>query len=337
MVELSKEEFVKILDEAMEKRFKAFKEQEEPAVPQCAENEVWDAEQKKCVAKPAESELTIDQIKQKIGELAAEREKLYTPTRSPEVEARLAIIYAETDALEKILAAKMGATEVVQEFKDSFGCIVGKEVFSEAKKECVKLTENEKTTLAPILKILKAQYVEATQKIKKVAEAEWDTEYINNLPDSAFATIGAGGEKDADGKTIPRTLRHLPFKNAQGNIDLPHLRNALARLNQIESGSQAEAKKKLCAAAKEVDLESEACSLTESSYLVEARKEIVDLKAKVEDAEKKLNDAKTETLTLAGTIQALVPPAEGLRYFNPAAVRFVESVKRALLSFKESK
>ncbi|NCN28708.1 hypothetical protein GW915_14185 [bacterium] len=278
MVELSKEEFLKILDETMEKKFKAFKEQEEPTVPQCAENEVWDAEQKKCVTKPAEP--------------------------------------------------------AVLEVKDLFGCIVGEEVFSEEKKECVKLTESEKRMLAPILKILKVQYAEAIQKI---SEAEWDTEYINNLPDSAFATIGAGGEKDADGKTVPRSLRHLPFKNAQGNIDLPHLRNALARLNQIESGSQAEAKKTLCAAAKEVDLASEACGLTEEGFLVEARRKIVDLKAKVADAEKQLSTAKTETLTLAGTIQALIPPSEGLRYFNPAAVRFVESVKRTLLSFKESK
>jgi len=78
-------------------------------------------------------------------------------------------------------------------------------------------------------------------------------------------------------------------------------------------------------------------AVTESGYLVDARKENVDLKAKVADTEKKLNEAKTETLTLAKTVEALMPPNEGLRYFNPAAVRFVESVKRTLLSFKESK
>ncbi len=94
-------------------------------------------------------------------------------------------------------------------------------------------------------------------------EAEWDQEYQNNLPNSAFAVIAPGGEKDEEGKTVPRTLRKLPYKNAQGNIDLPHLRNALARLNQIEPASlRPAAKKKLCAAArseKAEDLVSEFC------------------------------------------------------------------------------
>lgn len=71
--------------------------------------------------------------------------------------------------------------------------------------------------------------------------------------------------------------------------------------------------------------------------LVEARKEIVDLKAKVADAEKKLGEAKAETLTLAKTVEAQIPQNEGLRFFNPAARRVVEDIKRTLLPFKESK
>ncbi len=64
--------------------------------------------------------------------------------------------------------------------------------------------------------------------------ADWSTEYINDLPDSAFMYIEEGGEKDEEGKTTPRSLRHLPYKDKEGNIDLPHVRNALARLNQVE-------------------------------------------------------------------------------------------------------
>lgn len=90
-------------------------------------------------------------------------------------------------------------------------------------------------------------------------EAEWDTAYINDLPDSAFAVIGAGGEKDAQGRTTPRTLRHLPHHNADGTLDIPHLRNALARMNQIEGANQAEAKRHLCAHAKESNIVSEFC------------------------------------------------------------------------------
>lgn len=62
--------------------------------------------------------------------------------------------------------------------------------------------------------------------------AEWDTAYVNDLPDSAFACIDGGGEKDAGGKTTPRSLRHYPHHDRTGKVDLPHLRNALARVRQ---------------------------------------------------------------------------------------------------------
>lgn len=55
---------------------------------------------------------------------------------------------------------------------------------------------------------------------------------INDLPDSDFAYIEPGGSKDADGRTVPRSLRHFPIHDAA------HVRNALARL----SGSPFEAK-----------------------------------------------------------------------------------------------
>jgi hypothetical protein len=62
------------------------------------------------------------------------------------------------------------------------------------------------------------------------ARAEWSTAYVNNLPDSAFLYVEDGGRKDSSGKTTPRTLRHFPYKDSSGAVDLPHLRNALARI-----------------------------------------------------------------------------------------------------------
>jgi len=64
--------------------------------------------------------------------------------------------------------------------------------------------------------------------------AKWTAEYINNLDDSAFLYIEKGGKKDKDKKTIPRSLRHLPYKNAEGKVDLPHVKNALTRINQVK-------------------------------------------------------------------------------------------------------
>jgi phage head maturation protease len=70
--------------------------------------------------------------------------------------------------------------------------------------------------------------------------AEWDTAYINDLPDSAFACIDAGGDKE-DGKTVPRALRHYPHHNAAGEVDRPHLANALARVAQAGTAACGEA------------------------------------------------------------------------------------------------
>lgn len=62
-------------------------------------------------------------------------------------------------------------------------------------------------------------------------KAVWSTAYVNDLPDAAFLYIEAG-DKDSERKTTPRTKRHFPYKDAEGNIDLPHLRNALSRIPQ---------------------------------------------------------------------------------------------------------
>jgi len=114
-------------------------------------------------------------------------------------------------------------------------------------------------------------------------DAEWTTEYINDLPDSAFAFIEPGGEKDADGKTVPRTKRHLPFRNAQGEIDHDHLVNALARLPQssLSDAAKAEAKSKLCSAVRswnrehpDSKIESDVCGVEDACVRLDARAEI---------------------------------------------------------------
>jgi len=92
-----------------------------------------------------------------------------------------------------------------------------------------------------------------TASVPKTA-AEWTAEQINDLPDDSFAFIGDGGKKDDQGKTIPRDLRHLPFKDANGKIDHDHLVNALARVKQdatMPEGGKTAAVKKLCSAVKE--------------------------------------------------------------------------------------
>lgn len=85
-------------------------------------------------------------------------------------------------------------------------------------------------------------YKEVTTK------AEWTAAFINTLPDVAFAIILPDGEKDEDGKTTPRDLRKLPHHNEtvtdpkdNESVDMPHLINALARVDQIEATDEQKA------------------------------------------------------------------------------------------------
>jgi len=84
---------------------------------------------------------------------------------------------------------------------------------------------------------------EETKSAKIKEGAVWTTAYINNLPNSSFAYIEAGGKKDKEGKTVPRSLRHLPYKDANGKVDLPHLRNAIARAPHVKGISAATVKR----------------------------------------------------------------------------------------------
>jgi len=73
---------------------------------------------------------------------------------------------------------------------------------------------------------------------EETKEREWDTAFINSLPDAAFAVIEPAYLR---GETEDKRCRHLPHHgpdvknpNEHTTVDLPHLRNALARMNQIK-------------------------------------------------------------------------------------------------------
>lgn len=70
--------------------------------------------------------------------------------------------------------------------------------------------------------------------------AKWTRAYINRLPDTAFLYIESGGHKDEAGKTVPRSLRHFPYKSHSGQVDIPHLRDALSRIPQSHVSQRAQ-------------------------------------------------------------------------------------------------
>ncbi|RLC71306.1 MAG: hypothetical protein DRI26_05400 [Chloroflexi bacterium] len=153
---------------------------------------------------------------------------------------------------------------------------------------------------------------------EKTKESEWDTEYINNLPDDAFAYIEPGGEKDEQGKTVPRSLRHFPYKNAQGNLDHDHIVNGLARLGQdlgdwATEEVKAQIRKKLCAAARawnkehpDNPIESEVCQIKPSEESVrEQELTIEQLKQRIQELEQKRQELYAQADALWDEIDAL--------------------------------
>ena len=98
--------------------------------------------------------------------------------------------------------------------------------------------------------------------------AVWSTAYMNDLPDSAFLYVESGGKKDDQGKTTPRSLRHFPYKDADGNVDMPHLRNALSRIPQSNLPADVKAslvkKAQRLLAAQDTDNDSDAGSDTDN-------------------------------------------------------------------------
>jgi HK97 family phage prohead protease len=56
----------------------------------------------------------------------------------------------------------------------------------------------------------------------------WTKAYVDALPDSAFLLVQEG-DKDDQGRTTPRSKRHGPFKDADGNVNVPHLKDSLRR------------------------------------------------------------------------------------------------------------
>jgi hypothetical protein len=139
--------------------------------------------------------------------------------------------------------------------------------------------------------------------------AVWTTKFINDLPDSAFLYVEDGGSKDKDGKTTPRSLRHFPYKDAEGNVDLPHLRNALARIPQ--ASIPAEVKSRLTKKAQGI-LAKHGKKGESSMEIEELEKELETLKTE----KKSLEDKLAEEASMHDELETLRKEVEDLRAYK---------------------
>jgi hypothetical protein len=156
------------------------------------------------------------------------------------------------------------SAQTVEMLADQFASIT-RNIFSDSD------IENKAAAISGVVGELEALLGEATSKeVNKeaveiadrddVLKAVWSTKKVNGFPDSSFLHVLPGGEKNGSGKTVPRSLRMFPYKDASGKVDLPHLRNALARIpqsNRIDGATKsrltAKARKILKAQSKEAD------------------------------------------------------------------------------------
>jgi len=157
--------------------------------------------------------------------------------------------------------------------------------------------------------------LDAADAIQESVDADWDTNYINNLPDSAFAYIESGGDKDADGKTVPRSLRHFPYKNSNGEVDLPHLRNALSRAPQSPFGDEAMSKLQAAAKAAGVGAPAEQPKQDQGGQMAKVKIDAVEyelseavasvVSTKMDAFTKAVDGSKKEIESLTGRVDAL--------------------------------
>jgi len=177
----------------------------------------------------------------------------------------------------------------------------------------------------------------------QMMEAEWTSEYVSDLADSAFAAIEPGGEKDAEGKTTPRSLRHLEHHDAEGNVDEAHVKAALQRLNQtkISDALKIEAKKHLCGHAKQMDFVSEVCGeepsrVSESADAVALRKKIFDLEVKLAESEKVVQALKKKHADFRRMVESVIPKSSVWGAWRPGSKLMIQQLQRLLHESSDS-
>lgn len=210
--------------------------------------------------KPAAAEKTPEESREAQKETVDKTEAAQPATETEGEEEVSVDQTVESEKLEKVASSEEKQVEAAAEKPET-----PKVDMLQSLGEKLDAVHEEINSLSGKVETIIAFHEKDNDEDKAEDEAHWTTQYINDLPDSSFAYIQPGGKKDDQGKTAPRTLRNLPFKDAQGNIDLPHLRNALARLPQTSLSAQAKTKSKqaLCAAAKKVGLKSRVCGTEE--------------------------------------------------------------------------
>lgn len=155
-----------------------------------------------------------------------------------------------------------------------------------------------------------SEYPESEAGLEKAAK--WTTKYINDLPDSAFLYIEEGGEKDEEGKTTPRSNRHLPYKDTDGNVDCSHLKNATSRATQTDLPNDIQSKLKQ----KAQSLYNEHCGGQAFNSTEDDMEEVEKLKQEVSELKEYISELESTKEELEGSTEELRSKNEELASYK---------------------
>lgn len=197
--------------------YKSFNSAIAEQIKQKEESQVAKQNKQEVVKSEAPQEPIVEQPKEVAKDVALEvkKEEVVEAPKAPEVALEAAVEVKKEETVE------VTKEVIAEEPKQEEPALVANEV--EKQVEVSAVAEKAKVDETPSDKNPKPDL--------KVEKAEWTTEYINTLPNSSFAVIEPAY---LEGKTEDKNCRHLPFKDDNGEVDLPHYRNALARVNQIK-------------------------------------------------------------------------------------------------------
>lgn len=154
------------------------------------------------------------------------------------------------------------------------------------------------TALRAVTLVGMPAYSGRTPILSVASSTKYTDEYINELPDDAFLFI-EGGEKDATGSTTDKTKRHLPYKDAEGSVDIEQLKINLSNLeNVLLSNGEKLRESEATKLKRKLERLLEKYSSKEDNKQMELEERVTQLEKDLADSTQKITDITAEKANL---------------------------------------
>lgn len=142
--------------------------------------------------------------------------------------------FAEMMALEAAQEAASETNELTHHFQMIAGNIMASDLITDKAAALAKLADEYAGLVQQAMSGDEMKGEDEVSEADKAYDADgykatWTAKYVNSLPNSSFLYVEPNCDTTA--------CRHLPYADANGKVDLPHLRAAASRLGQSGTGS----------------------------------------------------------------------------------------------------